>query len=107
MLRRLQNKQCKVKREGEWRVEETKSLVPGDILQLEMGDVVPADSRVLELRSLEFSVDESVLTGEPQEVSKEKTPSTGDELSEQTSMVFMGTSVEYGTAEFVVCRTGA
>lgn len=81
-------------------------LVPGDVLHLAAGDVVPADCRLLEARDL--FVNQSQLTGEPFPV--EKRP--GDLLAPTptpaaaVNTVFMGTSVITGSATALVCRTG-
>jgi Mg2+-importing ATPase len=83
------------------------NLVPGDVVLLSAGDLVPADGRVLEAK--DFFVNQSLLTGEPYPI--EKHP--GDIAEQETvagnapNAVFMGTSVISGTAQVLVCRTGA
>lgn len=83
-------------------------VVPGDVVFLSAGDLIPADARVLEAR--DFFVKQALLTGEPYPV--EKHPGDGEELDDSdvgsaTTMVFMGTSVISGAATVLVCRTGA
>jgi Mg2+-importing ATPase len=80
-------------------------VVPGDVVVLTAGDLVPADGRVLEAR--DFFVRQAALTGEPYPV--EKFPGDlpeGRGLDQATNAVFMGTSVISGTARVLVCRTG-
>lgn len=82
-----------------------RELVPGDIIHLEVGDRVPADTRIFDAKNLE--VDESMLTGESTTVSK-----TVDQISETTSvadrrnMAFAGTVVTQGRGRGVVVATG-
>ncbi len=76
-------------------------LVPGDVVGLKVGDVVPADLRLLETTELEC--DEAVLTGESLPV--EKDAIAGEPNSEATSAL-MGTVVHGGFARGVVVRTG-
>ncbi len=80
-------------------------LVPGDIISLSAGDIVPADARMLSGRDL--YVNQSALTGEPYPV--EKMPSVPDpakSLTEAENYIFLGTSVVSGTATAVVTKTG-
>jgi len=80
-------------------------LVPGDVISVEAGDVVPADARVLTARGLR--ADESTLTGEAQPVGKSDiaVPPPA-ELAERSSVVFAGTAVVAGEATAVVVATG-
>jgi len=82
-------------------------VVPGDVVLLSAGDLIPADARVVDAR--DFFVKQALLTGEPYPV--EKHPGESEEqdsdLGSATNMVFMGTSVISGTAKVLVCRTGA
>jgi P-type Ca2+ transporter type 2C len=82
-------------------------LVPGDILELEAGDSVPADARVL--TTAELSAEESPLTGESEPVLKDASAAVGaaDPTADQLTMVFMGTSIVRGHARALVVRTGA
>jgi len=82
-------------------------LVPGDLIVLEAGDVVPSDARLVECPNLR--VNEAPLTGES--VPVDKTPDTIDEdagelIADRRNMVFKGTSVVYGRALGVVVTTG-
>jgi Mg2+-importing ATPase len=81
-------------------------LVPGDIVELIAGDLVPADSRLLESRDL--FINQALLTGEPYPAEKQASdaPSGAGNLAGASNAVFAGTSVISGTATIVVCRTG-
>src|SRR6202008_1482569 len=81
-------------------------LVPGDVVSIEAGDVVPADGRLLKAATLE--VDESALTGESMPVSKgvETVTQTDAPLGDRTDMVYMNTNVTRGAGEFIVTTTG-
>jgi Mg2+-importing ATPase len=82
-------------------------IVPGDVILLEPGNLVPADGRVVDAR--DFFVNQALLTGEPFPVEKRPGNIQGgpQDLSAASSAVFMGTSVVGGTATMLVCRTGA
>ncbi len=94
-----------VVREGTPISVEVTHLVPGDIVHLDMGSVVPADVRLLAASNLEC--DESILTGESVPASKSPTPvSAGAALGDLSSCLFMGTVVHEGSADAVVVATG-
>jgi P-type Mg2+ transporter len=81
-------------------------IVPGDIVELGAGDLVPADGRLLESRDL--FVNEALLTGEPYPAEKHagNVPTGPDGPGGLSNAVFAGTSVISGTAMLVICRTG-
>jgi Mg2+-importing ATPase len=80
-------------------------LVPGDLISLSAGDIVPADARVLWERDLYLN--QSALTGEPFPVEKHAKPvSQETPVTEADNYVFLGTSVVSGTATAAVTRTG-
>jgi Mg2+-importing ATPase len=94
-----------VVREGAEHEVPLTDLVPGDIIRLSAGDIVPADARLLSGRDL--FINESSLTGEPFPVEKRAGPvPTGTPLTEAKNYVFLGTSVVSGTAVAVVTLTG-
>ena len=94
-----------VMRNGKEDSIDSKDLVPGDIIILEAGSRVPADSRLLEAANLE--VDEAALTGESRPVGKRLVPVASDAgIGDQKNMVFMGTVVTNGRAVAVVTETG-
>ena len=104
-LRGLAVPTASVRRDGEPTTVPATGLVPGDVVLLEGGDVVPADARLLEARALE--VDEAALTGESVPVEKATEPVDADApLAERASLVYRGTSVTRGHAEAVVVATG-
>ncbi|KAJ1796045.1 hypothetical protein LPJ59_003989, partial [Coemansia sp. RSA 2399] len=85
--------QCKVKRDGNWETMEAANLVPGDVISIGIGDIVPADSRMIVANNVK--IDQAALTGESLPVGKDH----GDE-------VFSGSTVKQGEAEAVVIGTG-
>ncbi len=95
-----------VVRNGETREIQLHDLVPGDIVHLSAGDMIPADVRVL--TSKDLFVSQGSLTGESLPVEKFHDPETNAVSSpiELKNICFMGTSVESGTATAVVVTTG-
>lgn len=97
----------RVLRESRWEVRASRDLVPGDIIRLTTGDVVPADVRVLTSQNL--VVNETVLTGES--VPVPKLPDTLDAVPVDVygshNLCFSGTTVVGGEAVAVVLATGA
>lgn len=85
-----------------------RELVPGDIVELRVGDKVPADMRVVSLKTLTFRVEQSSLTGEAIPVLKGTSPiaMVDCELQAKENMVFSGTVVVNGTCMCVVVSTG-
>ena len=98
-------RQAVVWRDGHERNVDVTQLVPGDVVALRIGDIVPADMRLLEADQLES--DESVLTGESLPVSKDVAPVAGRADADLSSCVFMGTIVQQGSGRGVVVATGA
>jgi Mg2+-importing ATPase len=95
-----------VARRGSWEPESVADLVPGDVVRLRVGDVVPADLRVLEARQLEC--DESVLTGESRTAAKTAAACRpGDSPLDLESCAFMGTLVRAGEGRGLVVETGS
>lgn len=84
---------AKVLRDGKWTEEEAAILVPGDIISIKLGDIIPADARLLEGDPLK--IDQSALTGESLPVTKG--PSDG---------VYSGSTCKQGEIEAVVIATG-
>uniref|UniRef100_A0A1D1ZCK1 Plasma membrane ATPase n=1 Tax=Anthurium amnicola TaxID=1678845 RepID=A0A1D1ZCK1_9ARAE len=83
----------KVLRDGQWQERDAAILVPGDIISIKLGDIIPADARLLEGDPLK--IDQSTLTGESLPVTKR----TGDQ-------VFAGSICKQGEIEAVVIATG-
>ncbi len=105
-LAQLQVPRARVRRAGQVEELESVKLVPGDVVLLEAGDVVPADGRLLTSATLE--VQEASLTGESAPISKDRTALAEGEtaLGDRTNMVFQNTQVTRGAATFVVTATG-
>jgi P-type Mg2+ transporter len=92
-------------RNGAQRKVDVTHLVPGDVVALRVGDVVPADLRVVETNQLEC--DEAVLTGESMPATKSDGPSPpSDSAVDLPSCAFMGTIVHQGSGRGVVVSTG-
>ena len=96
----------RVRREG--RVDEVSAteIVPGDVVMLEAGNLVPADLRLLV--SVNLQIEEASLTGEsvPVEKDAELVYSGNTALGDRRNMAYMGTTVTYGRGEGVVTNTG-
>lgn len=104
-LSKMQISTAKVRRDGETKEILSSEIVPGDIIVLEAGDSVPADSRLIWETSL--SVDESALTGESVPVTKSLNAlKTDTPLSERKNMIYSGTNIVSGRCQAVVCVTG-
>jgi H+-transporting ATPase len=86
--------EARVKRDGKWITPAARELVPGDVIRVRLGDIVPADARLLEGDPVE--VDQSALTGE----SLPATRKPGD-------AVFSGSIIRQGEIEALVYATGA
>lgn len=98
----------KVFRNGKLEVIRSEQLVPGDIIALEAGDSVPADSRLLESASLK--AEEAALTGESVSVSKHsdvlETGKGEVALADRKNMIYTGSTIVYGRGKAIVCYTG-
>jgi len=94
-----------VRRDGRLTKVDVNALVPGDVIQLELGQLIPADVRLIEVNGLECN--ESILTGESTATEKSAEPATGDvALADANTLAFMGTVVSGGEATAVVYATG-
>ncbi len=94
-----------VRREGVETEVDSSDLVAGDILILDMGDVIPADVRII--KSHHMKVDQSALTGESEAATKFSEPVKCDgSILECNNLAFMGTNVMAGSAEAVVIAVG-
>nr|WP_042180788.1 HAD-IC family P-type ATPase [Kibdelosporangium sp. MJ126-NF4]CEL14587.1 Probable cation-transporting ATPase I [Kibdelosporangium sp. MJ126-NF4]CTQ96785.1 Probable cation-transporting ATPase I (EC 3.6.3.-) [Kibdelosporangium sp. MJ126-NF4] len=92
-----------VLRDGKHTTIDANELVVGDVVDLDAGDVVPADCRLVEGSGLEL--DESSLTGESLPVAKDPAPVVAD-LAERASMLYEGTTIAAGHAKAVVVAVG-
>ncbi|GLT84821.1 hypothetical protein SLE2022_030330 [Rubroshorea leprosula] len=108
-LKEMQSESAKVLRDG-YPVPDlpARELVPGDIVELQVGDKVPADMRIATLKTSTLRVEQSSLTGEAMPVLKGTNPVFMDdcELQAKENMVFAGTTVVNGSCVCVVVNTG-
>ena len=104
-LRKMTAPRAKVRREGKLTVVPAREIVPGDVIELESGDLVAADARLVEAASLRCV--ESALTGESEAVDKRAITLDHEDvpLGDRVNMVFMGTSVVAGQGRAVVVAT--
>jgi P-type Ca2+ transporter type 2C len=105
-LRRMAAPLVRVRRDAQVREIPARALVPGDVVLLETGNVVPADARLS--RSSTLRVQESALTGESEAVEKDASLvfATAPSLGDRRNLVHAGTVVSYGHGEGVVTATG-
>ena len=106
-LKKLSSPFSKVIRDGQSHLIPSSEIVPGDLIELEAGDNVPADSRIVWLTS-NFSAQEASLTGESNPVFKTNLTlnEEGVPLAERANMAYFGTSISSGKARAIVTETG-
>ena len=104
-LRKLTAPRAKVRRDGKLTVVPAREIVPGDVIELESGDLVAADARLIEAVSLRCV--ESALTGESEAVDKRAITLDNEDvpLGDRENMVLLGTSVAAGEGRAVVVAT--
>jgi len=93
-----------VLRDGKWLELSRRKLVPGDVVRLAAGDLVPGDARLIE--STHLHVQQAALTGESMPADKEAVDGPTAITPESLNVVFLGTSVVSGSATAVVFATG-
>ncbi len=105
-LKKMSVPTVRVRRDGRVQEISARDLVPGDVVVLETGNIVPADGRVTS--SVNLRVEEAALTGESEPVDKEQDLVFTDDLAlgDRRNMVYSGTLVNYGRGEYVVTGTG-
>ena len=107
-LKKLAVPSVRVRRGGQIDEVPSTDLVPGDVVLLESGNIVPADGRVVESSALR--AEEAALTGESEPVEKQDKPLADDSedvpIGDRKNMVFRGTTVTYGRGEVLVTETG-
>jgi Ca2+-transporting ATPase len=92
-------------REGKEIIIHSSDLVPGDILNLEVGDKIPADCRLITANN--FKIDEAPLTGESTAITKNVELAEKDaRLHDRKNMIYSGTTCVYGRAKAIVTSTG-
>jgi Ca2+-transporting ATPase len=106
-LKRVVVPAARVIRDGSLHLMPASELVPGDLIDLEAGDRVPADARLV--RAVSLRADESVLTGESRPVSKRTAADVGAtaDLADRVNCLHMGTAIAGGKATAVITATGA
>ncbi len=106
-LKKLSSPTCKIIRNGKHEIISSEALVPGDLIELEAGDSVPADGRIAWLTA-NFNVQEASLTGESTPVAKTAAALEEREvpLADRANMVYAGTSVASGRAKVIISETG-
>ena len=108
-LKKLAVPTVRVLRDGRLSDISARLLVPGDIVRLETGDLIPADGRLVE--SVNLRAQEAALTGESEPISKSITPlasliGQAPPLGDRRNMVYMGTAVSYGRGTALITATG-
>ncbi len=105
-LAKMQVPQARVVRDGSLVMTPATDVVPGDLVQVEAGDIVAADGRIV--RSATLEAQEAALTGESAPIPKDAgaLPPGDVALGDRTNMLFQNTSVTRGTATLVVTATG-
>ena len=105
-LKQLASPSVRVRRDGELRELPARELVPGDVVRLEAGNVVPADLRLLD--AVQLGAMEAALTGEAEAVRKQTEALSAEALplGDRTNLAFMGTLIAQGRGSGVVVATG-
>lgn len=100
--------EAKVIREGKVTKINACELVPGDLVEIAVGDKIPADCRLLDIHSSVFRVDQAILTGESVSVTKVVSAISDNKAvkQDQKNMLFSGTTVTAGKARAIVVLTG-
>ena len=104
VLRRSVALKAEVKRDGAFVKLAVETVVPGDLIRVRAGDIIPADALVLE--STAFTANEAALTGEPYPVEKRSGPVAGLTAGEASNALFRGAVAQTGEAVALVVRTG-
>jgi len=107
-LKKLQPDHAMALRAGAWQNIDAVDLVPGDIVEVKVGDKIPADMRMIHLKTTTIRIEQSQLTGESQSVSKELEPveDANCEIQAKTNLLFASTTVSNGACIGLVVKTG-
>ncbi len=104
VLRRLVALTAEARRDGVFVKIPVEAVVPGDVIRVRAGDIIPADALLID--SSAFSAGEAALTGEPYPVEKRAGVVTGVTASEATNAIFRGAVAQTGEATALVIHTG-
>jgi Ca2+-transporting ATPase len=105
-LERMQTPNARVRRDDEVKVIAASQVVLGDVLEVQAGDAVPADARLLQ--TIDLAAEESALTGESSPVQKDARAALPDDapLADRPTMLFVGTTLVRGKGRAVVVAAG-
>ena len=103
-LKNMISNKVDVIRDGVQSLENVENIIPGDILKLSSGDMIPGDVRFLETKDL--FIDQASLTGESNPVEKFSTLKDFDTITDISNIGFMGTNIVSGSATAIVVATG-
>lgn len=105
-LNRMVVPKVRIRRNGSTKELSAKQLVPGDIVEIEAGNIIPADLRILE--SFNLKIQEAALTGESEPVDKVSAPVDKEDvpLGDRKNMAYMGTLVTNGRGVAITVGTG-
>ena len=105
-LKKMAVPHVRVRRDGHTKEITARELVPGDVVLLEAGNLIPADGRLIE--SINLRIQEAVLTGESEPVEKTSSAIHQENLTigDQRNSAFMGTVITYGRGSLLVTDTG-
>lgn len=105
-LKKMQTPNARVRRDDVVAIVPAATLVPGDVLELEAGDAVPADARLLQ--TINLATQEAALTGESLPTTKDARAELPDDapIGDRSTMLFTGTSVVRGKGRALVVATG-
>lgn len=113
-LKSMQSPEALVKRDSKWNKIPARELVPGDIVQIQQGDKIPADLRILEIKTVTIKADQASLTGESDPVNKQAERLSEEEISHlvkvdiqaKKNYGFSSSLVNNGTAIGIIVGTG-
>jgi Ca2+-transporting ATPase len=105
-LKKMQTPNARVRRDDQVKIIAAVDLVPGDILEVEAGDAVPADARLLQ--TINLATLEAALTGESLPITKDARAELADDatIGDRSTMLFTGTSIMRGKGRALVVATG-
>ena len=101
-LRRSVALKAEVRRDGSYREIDVEAVVPGDVMRVRAGDIIPADALILESKA--FTAGEAALTGEPYPVTKQ--PGMPTDPDDSSNALFRGSVAQTGEAVAIVVNTG-